>query len=77
MNNLQERKEELKALLFNLAIEKNKATDEQLRDVLEQAHKEVMDQLNEVRKEIEIKVEEKEIKFWKDFEKEFEFVDEF
>lgn len=68
MNNLQERKEELKSLLFNLAIEKNKATDEKLRDVLEQAHKEVMYQLNKVRKEIEIKVEEKEKEFWKDLE---------
>ena len=68
MNNLQERKEELKTLLFNLAIEKNKATDEQLRDVLEQAHQEVMDQLNKVRKEIKIKVEEKEREFWNDIE---------
>ena len=68
MNNLQERKEELKALLFNLAIEKNKATDEQLRNVLEQAHQEVMDQLNKVRKEIKIKVEEKEREFWNDIE---------
>ena len=53
MNNLQERKEELKTLLFNLAIEKNKATDEKLRKTLEQAHQEVMDQLNKVRKEFE------------------------
>ena len=68
MNNLQERKEELKTLLFNLAIEKNKATDEQLRNVLEQAHQEVMDQLNKVRKEIKIKVEEKEREFWNDIE---------
>ena len=67
MNNLQERKEELKTLLFNLAIEKNRATDEQLRDVLEQSHQEVMNQLNKVRKEIEIKVEEKEREFWNDF----------
>ena len=67
MNNLQERKRELKTLLFNLAIEKNRATDEQLRDVLEQSHQEVMNQLNKVRKEIEIKVEEKEREFWNDF----------
>ena len=68
MNNLQERKEELKVLLFNLAIEKNKATDETLRSVLEEAHQEVMNQLNKVRKEIEIKVEEKEREFWNDFD---------
>ena len=68
MNNLQERKEELKTLLFNLAIEKNKATDEQLKDVLEQSHQEVMNQLNKVRKEIEILVEEKEREFWNDIE---------
>ncbi|ASZ78159.1 hypothetical protein [Staphylococcus phage SA3] len=68
MNNLQERKEELKTLLFNLAIEKNKATDETLRSVLEQSHQEVMNQLNKVRKEIEIKVEEKEREFWNDIE---------
>lgn len=68
MNNLQERKEELKTLLFNLTIEKNRATDEQLRDVLEQAHQEVMDQLRKVRKEIEFKVEEKEREFWNDIE---------
>lgn len=68
MNNLQERKEELKVLLFNLDIEKDRATDEQLRDVLEQSHQEVMDQLNKVRKEIEILVEEKEREFWNDLE---------
>lgn len=67
MRDLQERKRELKTLLFNLAIEKNRATDEQLRDVLEQSHQEVMNQLNKVRKEIEIKVEEKEREFWNDF----------
>lgn len=67
MKDLQERKRELKTLLFNLAIEKNRATDEQLRDVLEQSHQEVMNQLNKVRKEIEIKVEEKEREFWNDF----------
>ena len=68
MNNLQERKEELKTLLFNLAIEKNRATDEQLKDVLEQSHQEVMNQLNKVRKEIEILVEEKEREFWNDID---------
>lgn len=68
MNNLQERKEELKVLLFNLDIEKDRATDEQLRDVLEQSHQEVMNQLNKVRKEIEILVEEKEREFWNDLE---------
>ena len=68
MNNLQEKKEELKKLLFNLAIEKNKATDETLRKTLEESHKEVMDQLNKVRKEIEILVEEKEREFWNDLE---------
>ena len=68
MNNLQERKEELKTLLFNLAIEKNKATDEILRSVLEEAHQEVGNQLRKVRKEIEIKVEEKEREFWNDLE---------
>ena len=68
MKDLQERKRELKTLLFNLAIEKNRATDEQLRDVLEQSHQEVMNQLNKVRKEIEIKVEEKEREFWNDLE---------
>lgn len=68
MTNLVERKEELKVLLFNLAIEKNKATDETLRSVLEQSHQEVMNQLNKVRKEIEIKVEEKEREFWNDIE---------
>ena len=68
MKDLQERKRELKTLLFNLAIEKNRATDEQLRDVLEQSHQEVMNQLNKVRKEIEILVEEKEREFWNDFD---------
>ena len=68
MRDLQERKRELKTLLFNLAIEKNRATDEQLRDVLEQSHQEVMNQLNKVRKEIEILVEEKEREFWNDFD---------
>ena len=68
MNNLQERKEELKTLLFNLAIEKNRATDEQLRDVLGQSHQEVGNQLRKVRKEIEILVEEKEREFWNDIE---------
>ena len=68
MNNLQERKEELKTLLFNLAIEKNKATDETLRKTLEEAHQEVMNQLRKVRKEIEILVEEKEREFWNDIE---------
>ena len=68
MNNLQERKEELKVLLFNLAIEKNKATDETLRSVLEEAHQEVGNQLRKVRKEIEILVEEKEREFWNDIE---------
>ena len=68
MNNLQERKEELKTLLFNLAIEKNKATDETLRKTLEEAHQEVGNQLRKVRKEIEIKVEEKEREFWNDIE---------
>ncbi|AVP40371.1 hypothetical protein HOS99_gp130 [Staphylococcus phage phiSA_BS1] len=68
MNNLQERKEELKALLFNLAIEKNKATDETLRKTLEEAHQEVTNQLNKVRKEIEILVDEKEREFWNDLE---------
>lgn len=67
MKDLQERKRELKTLLFNLAIEKNRATDEQLKDVLEQSHQEVMNQLNKVRKEIEILVEEKEREFWNDF----------
>ena len=68
MNNLQERKEELKTLLFNLAIEKNKATDETLRKTLEEAHQEVGNQLRKVRKEIEILVEEKEREFWNDLE---------
>ena len=68
MNNLQERKEELKTLLFNLAIEKNKATDETLRKTLEEAHQEVGNQLRKVRKEIEILVEEKEREFWNDIE---------
>ena len=68
MNNLQERKEELKTLLFNLAIEKNKATEETLRKTLEEAHQEVMNQLRKVRKEIEILVEEKEREFWNDIE---------
>ncbi|AXU40187.1 TreU [Staphylococcus phage VB-SavM-JYL02] len=68
MRDLQERKRELKTLLFNLAIEKNRATDEQLREVLEQSHQEVMYQLNKVRKEIEILVEEKEREFWNDFD---------
>ena len=68
MRDLQERKRELKTLLFNLAIEKNRATDEQLREVLEQSHQEVMNQLNKVRKEIEILVEEKEREFWNDFD---------
>ena len=68
MNNLQERKEELKTLLFNLAIEKNKATDETLRKTLEEAHQEVANQLRKVRKEIEILVEEKEREFWNDIE---------
>ena len=68
MRDLQERKRELKTLLFNLAIEKNRATDEQLRDVLGQSHQEVMNQLNKVRKEIEILVEEKEREFWNDFD---------
>ena len=68
MKDLQERKRELKTLLFNLAIEKNRATDEQLRDVLEQSHQEVMNQLNKVRKEIEILIEEKEREFWNDFD---------
>ena len=68
MNNLQGRKEELKTLLFNLAIEKNKATDETLRKTLEEAHQEVANQLRKVRKEIEILVEEKEREFWNDIE---------
>ncbi|VEV89584.1 TreU [Staphylococcus phage Stab22] len=68
MRDLQERKRELKTLLFNLAIEKNRATDEQLRDVLEQSHQEVGNQLRKVRKEIEILVEEKEREFWNDFD---------
>lgn len=68
MTNLQERKEELKTLLFNLAIEKNKATDGTLRSVLEEAHQEVSNQLRKVRKEIEILVEEKEREFWNDIE---------
>lgn len=68
MNNLQERKEELKTLLFNLAIEKNKATEETLRKTLEEAHQEVGNQLRKVRKEIEILVEEKEREFWNDIE---------
>ena len=68
MRDLQERKRELKTLLFNLAIEKNRATDETLRKTLEEAHQEVMNQLNKVRKEIEIKVEEKEREFWNDIE---------
>lgn len=68
MRDLQERKRELKTLLFNLAIEKNRATDETLREVLEQSHQEVMYQLNKVRKEIEILVEEKEREFWNDFD---------
>ncbi|QVD57986.1 hypothetical protein BT3_025 [Staphylococcus phage BT3] len=68
MMDIQERKEELKVLLFNLAIEKNKATDETLRSVLEEAHQEVANQLRKVRKEIEILVEEKEREFWNDFD---------
>ncbi|WRW34420.1 TreU [Staphylococcus phage CF7] len=68
MMDIQERKEELKTLLFNLAIEKNKATDETLRSVLEEAHQEVGNQLRKVRKEIEILVEEKEREFWNDIE---------
>lgn len=68
MTNLQERKQELKTLLFNLALEKNKATDETLLSVLEQAHQEVGNQLRKVRKEIEILVEEKEREFWNDIE---------
>lgn len=68
MMDIQERKEELKVLLFNLAIEKNKATDETLRSVLEEAHQEVANQLRKVRKEIEILVEEKEREFWNDLE---------
>ncbi|WPH66920.1 hypothetical protein CUBB_gp4 [Staphylococcus phage CUB-B] len=68
MTNLQERKQELKTLLFNLAIEKNRATDETLLSVLEQAHQEVGNQLRKVRKEIEILVEEKEKEFWNDIE---------
>ncbi|WLY86961.1 hypothetical protein 355Saur083PP_00198 [Staphylococcus phage 355Saur083PP] len=68
MTNLQERKQELKTLLFNLALEKNKATDETLLSVLEQAHQEVGNQLRKVRKEIEILVEEKEREFWNDLE---------
>ncbi|WBF04134.1 TreU [Staphylococcus phage vB_SauM_VL14] len=68
MMDIQERKEELKVLLFNLAIEKNKATDETLRSVLEEAHQEIANQLRKVRKEIEILVEEKEREFWNDLE---------
>lgn len=61
---LNERKRELQAQLYNLATDKNKETNETLFNSLEQSHEEILKQLNEVRKEMEFLVEKQNREFW-------------